>query len=72
RHFADSAAAHRAGRGRRPVRGVRSEEGKSGLKAASAVAGDSAPGVRASWLPKRFQAVIRIIQGDGVLVSTIA
>ena len=33
RHFADRAAAHRAALGRRLVRGVRSAEGKSGLKA---------------------------------------
>ena len=33
RHFADRAAAHRRVSGRRPVRGVRSEGGKSGLKA---------------------------------------
>ena len=74
RHFADRAAAHRRVSGRGPVRGVKSEGGKSGLKALRA----PSPRIRhraygpAGYRPDSWLSFGSFIQGDGVLVSTIA
>ena len=58
--------------GRRPVRGVTDEAGKSGWRRRERCRPRFATAVRISWLQTRFLAVVRTIPGDSVIVSTPA
>ena len=58
--------------GRRPVHGVRSEDGKSGLEALRAPSQWIRHRRSGQLVTETIPRVLRIIQGDGVSVSTIA
>ena len=72
RHFADNASLTGRAWGRRPVCGVRSGVGKSGLEALRAPSQWIRHRRSGQLVTETIPRVLRIIQGDGVSVSTIA